>query len=78
MMAGGGGAEDREGVEFKLSPSTLMKILRGNIAQWSIDGSSDAIVTIYIFFLSCMHIYIPILTICDLVLCNISNIYTTR
>nr|GMC59218.1 Macro domain-containing protein [Ipomoea batatas] len=45
MMASGG-ADGREAVEFQLSPSssTLVKILRGKIAQWSVDGSSDAIV----------------------------------
>nr|GMC61824.1 Macro domain-containing protein [Ipomoea batatas] len=45
-MASGGGANiNRQVVEFQLSPSsTLVKILRGNIAQWSFDGSSDAIV----------------------------------
>nr|GMC63786.1 Macro domain-containing protein [Ipomoea batatas] len=40
-----GGADGREAVEFQLSPSssTLVKIQRGKIAQWSVDGSSDAI-----------------------------------
>ncbi|XP_019192340.1 PREDICTED: uncharacterized protein LOC109186689 isoform X2 [Ipomoea nil] len=46
-MASSGGGDDGDrgaGVEFELSPSTLVKIVRGKIAQWSVDGSSDAIV----------------------------------
>ena len=33
-------------VEFSLSPTSSLKILKGDITQWSIDGSSDAIVAL--------------------------------
>ncbi|XP_019192335.1 PREDICTED: uncharacterized protein LOC109186687 [Ipomoea nil] len=39
-----GGADDRNAVQFQLTPSSLLKILKGDITQWSVDGSSDAIV----------------------------------
>lgn len=32
-------------VEFSLSPTSSLKIQKGDITQWSVDGSSDAIVT---------------------------------
>ncbi|XP_009804400.1 uncharacterized protein LOC107804643 isoform X2 [Nicotiana tabacum] len=44
-MANGGGNGDGEGsVTFQLTPSSLLKIQKGDITQWSVDGSSDAIV----------------------------------
>ncbi|KAL3837818.1 hypothetical protein ACJIZ3_022409 [Penstemon smallii] len=39
-MSGGGEAM----VEFQLSPSSVLKIQKGDITRWSVDGSSDAIV----------------------------------
>lgn len=33
-------------VEFPLSPTSCLKIQKGDITQWSVDGSSDAIVTL--------------------------------
>ncbi|XP_059317962.1 uncharacterized protein LOC132068407 [Lycium ferocissimum] len=39
-MASGG----ENGVTFQLTPSNLLKIQKGDITQWSVDGSSDAIV----------------------------------
>lgn len=39
-MAGGGGAVDR----FELSPSSVLKLQKGDITVWSVDGSTDAIV----------------------------------
>nr|GMC61823.1 Macro domain-containing protein [Ipomoea batatas] len=44
MACGGADVDGGAGVEFELRPSTLVKIVRGKIAQWSVDGSSDAIV----------------------------------
>ncbi|MCD7464652.1 hypothetical protein HAX54_053185 [Datura stramonium] len=38
-MASGEGS-----VTFQLTPSSLLKIQKGDITQWSVDGSSDAIV----------------------------------
>ncbi|KFK42330.1 hypothetical protein AALP_AA2G242400 [Arabis alpina] len=38
-------ASGDEGAVFKLSDSSLLKIVKGDITKWSIDGSSDAIVT---------------------------------
>lgn len=38
------GGNGRQEVEFQLSP--LLKIQIGDITRWSVDGSSDAIVTI--------------------------------
>ncbi|XP_073036110.1 uncharacterized protein [Primulina eburnea] len=32
------------GVEFQLSASSVLKILKGDLTRWSVDGSSDAIV----------------------------------
>ncbi|GMH30517.1 hypothetical protein Nepgr_032360 [Nepenthes gracilis] len=43
-MLGGAGDESRFLVEFALSPSSVLKIQKGDITQWFIDGSSDAIV----------------------------------
>nr|XP_016482793.1 PREDICTED: macro domain-containing protein XCC3184-like isoform X2 [Nicotiana tabacum] len=39
-MANGGD----NGVTFQLTPSSLLKIQKGDITQWSVDGFSDAIV----------------------------------
>ncbi|CAH9121524.1 unnamed protein product [Cuscuta epithymum] len=39
-----GGDDDSKIVQFQLTPSTLLKILKGDITKWSVDGSSDAIV----------------------------------
>ncbi|TMW87070.1 hypothetical protein EJD97_020461 [Solanum chilense] len=39
-MASGG----ENSVTFQLTPSSLLKIQKGDITRWSIDGSSDAIV----------------------------------
>ncbi|XP_051142405.1 uncharacterized protein LOC127259253 [Andrographis paniculata] len=39
-MSSGGAGE----VEFQLSPSSVLKIQKGDITRWSVDGSSDAIV----------------------------------
>lgn len=45
MSTGAGAVEDSRGlVEFPLSPSSSLKIQKGDITQWFIDGSSDAIV----------------------------------
>ncbi|KAL3622047.1 hypothetical protein CASFOL_034243 [Castilleja foliolosa] len=33
-------------VELKLSPSSVLKILKGDITGWSVDGSSDAIINV--------------------------------
>lgn len=42
MSFGGGGSGSD--AHFNLSESTILKILKGDITKWSIDGSSDAIV----------------------------------
>ncbi|KAK4353856.1 hypothetical protein RND71_026050 [Anisodus tanguticus] len=42
MASDGGNSEGS--VTFQLTPSSLLKIQKGDITQWSIDGSSDAIV----------------------------------
>ncbi|KAF8397031.1 hypothetical protein HHK36_018669 [Tetracentron sinense] len=43
MMSKGG--DDKHGVvQFELSPSSFLKIQKGDITKWFIDGSSDAIV----------------------------------
>ncbi|KZV34921.1 hypothetical protein F511_04895 [Dorcoceras hygrometricum] len=34
----------RGGVEFRLSASSVLKIQKGDLTRWSVDGSSDAIV----------------------------------
>ncbi|XP_073021331.1 uncharacterized protein [Primulina eburnea] len=39
-----GGADSRRMVEFPIWESSVLKILRGDITEWSVDGSSDAIV----------------------------------
>lgn len=41
-MASGG----ENPVTFQLTPSSLLKIQKGDITRWSVDGSSDAIVSI--------------------------------
>lgn len=52
------GADDRSAAQFQLTPSSLLKILKGDITQWSVDGSSDAIVTISLFSFSSSRTYI--------------------
>lgn len=42
--AGGGGGCGGDGT-FKLSDSSVLKIKKGDITQWFVDGSSDAIVS---------------------------------
>ncbi|XP_010554711.1 PREDICTED: uncharacterized protein LOC104824360 [Tarenaya hassleriana] len=37
-------ASSGEGAVFKLSDSSVLNILKGDITRWSVDGSSDAIV----------------------------------
>ncbi|KNA24259.1 hypothetical protein SOVF_016230 [Spinacia oleracea] len=45
MSAGAGSGDNNIGVvEFALSSSCRLKIQKGDITQWSVDGSSDAIV----------------------------------
>lgn len=44
-----GGADGRRMVEFPIWESTVLKILKGDITEWSVDGSSDAIVSISVF-----------------------------
>ncbi|KAL6977554.1 hypothetical protein U1Q18_026350 [Sarracenia purpurea var. burkii] len=39
-----GGEDSHRVVRFPLSPSTVLKIQKGDITQWFVDGSSDAIV----------------------------------
>lgn len=48
-----------DSVAFPLSPSSLIKILKGDITRWSVDGSSDAIVRILLSFLTsvCKSMY---------------------
>ncbi|MCL7034003.1 hypothetical protein MKW94_024980, partial [Papaver nudicaule] len=42
---GGGGVTDDDGVKsFKISSSSSLKIQRGDITKWSVNGTSDAIV----------------------------------
>ncbi|XP_022874651.1 uncharacterized protein LOC111393374 isoform X2 [Olea europaea var. sylvestris] len=38
------GGDGHQLLQFQLSPSNLLKIQKGDITQWSVDGSSDAIV----------------------------------
>lgn len=38
----GGGEVDR----FELSPSSVIKIRKGDITEWFVDGSTDAIVSL--------------------------------
>ncbi|CAI9772166.1 unnamed protein product [Fraxinus pennsylvanica] len=38
------GGDGRQLLQFQLSPSNLLKIQKGDITLWSVDGSSDAIV----------------------------------
>ncbi|XP_047268631.1 macro domain-containing protein VPA0103 isoform X2 [Capsicum annuum] len=42
MASGGGNGGDS--VTFRLTPTSSLKIQKGDITQWSVDGSSDAIV----------------------------------
>lgn len=42
MSSGGSGGQQE--VALQLSPSSLLKIQKGDITRWSVDGSSDAIV----------------------------------
>ncbi|KAL0317011.1 UNVERIFIED_CONTAM: Macro domain-containing protein [Sesamum angustifolium] len=42
MSSGGDGGH--QVVEFRLTPSSVLKIQKGDITRWSVDGSSDAIV----------------------------------
>ncbi|KAA8533979.1 hypothetical protein F0562_031496 [Nyssa sinensis] len=39
-----GGDDSHRIVQFPLSPSSVLKIQKGDITQWFVDGSSDAIV----------------------------------
>ncbi|KAL6531151.1 hypothetical protein OROHE_014220 [Orobanche hederae] len=39
-----GGGDGHKVAEFQLSESSILKIQKGDITRWSIDGSSDAIV----------------------------------
>lgn len=39
---------------FQLSPSSILKIQKGDITRWSVDGSSDAIVRIPLSFYVCV------------------------
>ena len=49
-------------VAFPLSPASVLKIQKGDITRWSVDGSSDAIVSLspflfvnlYAFYRLCM------------------------
>ncbi|GFQ04407.1 macro domain-containing protein xcc3184 [Phtheirospermum japonicum] len=40
----GGGGDGSQEVELKLSPSSVLKIQKGDITRWFVNGSSDAIV----------------------------------
>ncbi|KAG8390171.1 hypothetical protein BUALT_Bualt01G0055700 [Buddleja alternifolia] len=42
--SGGGGDHGNQVAEFRLSASSVLKIQKGDITTWSVDGSSDAIV----------------------------------
>ncbi|GFY83450.1 appr-1-p processing enzyme family protein [Actinidia rufa] len=49
MQANGGGSRGasnggEDSVNFRLSPSSDLRIQKGDITRWSVDGSSDAIV----------------------------------
>lgn len=37
--------DDGKEVAFKLSENCVLKIVKGDITEWSVDGSSDAIVS---------------------------------
>lgn len=54
MASGGGNGGDS--VTFQLTPASLLKIQKGDITRWSIDGSSDAIVSIKCFCLLYMRL----------------------
>ncbi|KAL9259157.1 Macro domain-containing protein [Drosera capensis] len=43
-VSGGGGGGGGGAVEFPLSQTSLLKISKGDITKWFVDGSSDAIV----------------------------------
>jgi len=50
-------ASDAEGedCQFKLSETTVLKIQRGDITRWFVDGSLDAIVSSFLFLcLACL------------------------
>lgn len=51
-----GGGSNREMVSFQLSPASFIKIQKGDITQWSVDGSSDAIVCFVLSLLSLNYI----------------------
>lgn len=42
------GDDTRGTVSFKLSPSSFLKIQKGDITRWAVDGSSDAIVCLFL------------------------------
>ncbi|KAF3641229.1 putative macro domain-containing protein-like isoform 2 [Capsicum annuum] len=48
MASGGGNGGDS--VTFRLTPTSSLKIQKGDITQWSVDGSSDAISILEFFF----------------------------
>ncbi|KAL7589524.1 hypothetical protein Lser_V15G36076 [Lactuca serriola] len=43
-MSSNGGGADKSMAHFNLSPTSALKIQKGDITRWFIDGSSDAIV----------------------------------
>lgn len=43
-----------DSVVFHLSPSSVLKIQKGDITRWSVDGSSDAIVRISMHVFDCV------------------------
>ncbi|EPS73669.1 hypothetical protein M569_01088 [Genlisea aurea] len=43
-MSSGGSSSGRATVEFRISESSVLKIQKGDITLWSVDGRSDAIV----------------------------------
>lgn len=44
-----GMVSDGKEVAFKLSDYCVLKIVQGDITNWSVDGSSDAIVSLLSF-----------------------------
>lgn len=52
------GSAAADSVVFHLSPSSALKIQKGDITRWSIDGSSDAIVRISMYVFDCVWISI--------------------
>lgn len=63
MTSGGGNGGDS--VTFRLTPTSSLKIQKGDITQWSVDGSSDAIVSIKYL---CPPLYNMHLNLAELVL----------